>query len=155
MFNKIKKFLKKNIILSIVFILCLSIMSTYAYTKFMPGWFSGSDTYTVVKEAFLTDKGYSDELSKHMSQEVFKRINIYNTYNVDSPDYKKPFKVDFSLKENSRFKVPGIIYVKMIYSVEITDSQNKAIGGSRDIPITFTVKNINGEWYITEKYEPM
>lgn len=112
------------------------------------------DIYNVVKEAFLTDKGYTGELSKHMSERVFKTTNIYNIYNVDSSNYKKLFKVDFSLKEDSQNKVNDIVYVKMIYSVNITDSQNKIIGGARDVPMTFTVENIKDEWYITEKYEP-
>ena len=150
MFNVVKKLNKKDIIISIGFILCLSIMSVYAYTKFMPQWFSGADTYNVVKEAFLTDKGYSNELSKHMAQQVFIRTNIYYAY----PMYKgKNYKVDFSLKENSRIKVAGRVYVKMTYSVKIMDSLNKVIGASSDVPITFTVKNIKGEWYITEKEE--
>lgn len=40
------------------------------------------DIYNVVKEVFLTDKGYSNELSKHVSKEVFEQTNIYNAYNV-------------------------------------------------------------------------
>lgn len=151
MFNKIKNFIKKNIILSIGFILCLSIMSSYAYTKFMPEWFLGADTYNVVKEAFLTNRGYSNELSKHMSQQVFKRTNIYNAYQLNN---KETYKVDFSLKENSRIKIAGIVYLKMTYSVKIIDLQNHIVGGSSDIPITFTVKNIKGDWYIAEKEEP-
>jgi len=39
MFNKAKNFIEKNIILSIGFIVCLSIMSFYAYTKSMPKWY--------------------------------------------------------------------------------------------------------------------
>ncbi|MGJ0906601.1 hypothetical protein ACR764_03655, partial [Clostridium botulinum] len=35
--------------------------------------------YDVVKEAFITEKGYSNKLPKHISEEVFKKINIYNT----------------------------------------------------------------------------
>lgn len=110
--------------------------------------------YTVVKDIFLTDKGYSDELAKYVSQEVFEKTNIYNVYNVNSPDYKKPFKVEFNLKRDSQSKVNNIVYLKMIYSVKITDSQNQVIGGSRDIPITFTVENNEDDWYITEKEEP-
>ncbi|MGH4123829.1 MAG: hypothetical protein ACREV6_12960 [Clostridium sp.] len=151
MFNKVKDFIEKNILLSIGFILCLSIMSTYAYTKFMPEWFSGTDAYNVVKEAFLTNKGYTNELSKHMSPQVFKRTNIYNAYPADN---KKTYKIDFILKEDSRRFKNNTVYVKMIYSVNITDLQNNIIGASSHIPITFTVKNINGEWYITEKEEP-
>lgn len=112
------------------------------------------DIYNVVKEAFLTDKGYSDELSKHMSEEVFKKINIYNAYPVNSPEYKKPFKVDFSLKEDSQNIKKGMVYVKMTYSVVIVDSQGKILGGSRDIPITFTLKKTGDDWYIIEKNEP-
>ncbi|NMM63633.1 hypothetical protein HBE96_13310 [Clostridium sp. P21] len=112
------------------------------------------DIYNTVKEAFLTDKGYSDELSKHMSEDVFKRTNIYNAYPVNNPEYKKPFKVDFSLKEDSQSVKKDIIYVKMTYSVSIKDSQNKAVGGSWDIPITFTVKKTETGWYIIDKHEP-
>ncbi|MBU3102016.1 MULTISPECIES: hypothetical protein [Clostridium] len=106
-----------------------------------------------MKETFLTDKGYSNELSKHISQEVFNQLNIYGCYDVNSSDFKKPFKVDFSLKEDSQTKKKDIVYVNMIYSVNIFDSQNKSVGGSTDIPITFTVKIINGEWHITGKKE--
>ena len=72
---------------------------------------------------------------------------------MNSSDYKKPFKVDFSLTENSRSTILGIVYEQMIYSVAIYDSNNKDIGGSREIPIKFTIKKIDGEWYITKKYE--
>ena len=99
----------------------------------------------------ITNKGYSNELSKHMSQEVFRTTNIYNAYPMDN---KKTYKVNFSLKEDSRIKIKGIVYVKMTYSVEIMDSNNILVGGSSHIPIKFTIKNIKGEWYITDKYEP-
>ncbi|SMC22182.1 hypothetical protein SAMN02745134_01574 [Clostridium acidisoli DSM 12555] len=107
----------------------------------------------VVKETFLTDKGYSEELSKHVSERVFKYTNIYNVYAVNDPQYKKPFKVDFSLKEDSQSVKKDIVYVKMTYSVMIKDATGKSIGGSRDIPITFTVKITGTNWYITDKYE--
>ena len=42
----------------------------------------------------------------------------------------------------------------MIYSVTITDSQGKEIGGSSDIPITFTVKKTQNECHIIDKYGP-
>ncbi|WP_259473025.1 hypothetical protein [Clostridium estertheticum] len=150
MFNKVKQYIKKNIILSIGIILCLGIMSTYAYTKVMPGWFSQSDTYNVVKETFLTNKGYSNELSKHVAPQVFKRTNIYNAYPVNT---KKTYKVDFTLKEKSQTKFKNTVYVKMTYSVKIMDLQGNILGGSEHVPITFTVKNIKGERYITEKEE--
>ncbi|MBZ9608909.1 hypothetical protein G9F73_013980 [Clostridium estertheticum] len=136
-----------------LFIVCISIFTLFTVINKNSN-IKYVDITSVVKEAFLTDNGYSNELSKHISQEVFKQTNIYNAYPVNSADYKKPFKVDFSLKEDSQTKKNDIVYVKMIYSVYIFDSQNKSVGGSKDIPITFTVKNINGEWYITEKEEP-
>ncbi|MCB2362233.1 hypothetical protein [Clostridium estertheticum] len=151
MFNKVKKYIKKNIILSIGIILCLGIMSTYAYTKTMPGWFSQSDTYNVVKETFLTNKGYSNELSKHVAPQVFKRTNIYSGYG--DLNTKKTYKVDFTLKEKSQTKFKNTVYVKMTYSVKIMDLQGNILGGSEHVPITFTVKNIKGEWYITDKEE--
>jgi len=109
----------------------------------------------VVKEAFLTDKGFSDELSKHMTKEVFNKTNIYNIYPVNSPEFKKPFKIDFSLKEISQRKENDIVQVYMIYSVMINDSNNKPIGGSGDIPITFTVQvqKTGSGWTIIKKEE--
>ncbi|ACA53779.1 hypothetical protein FDC45_02480 [Clostridium botulinum] len=53
--------------------------------------------------------------------------------------------------EDSQKKINDIVYVKMNYSVEITDSQNKSIGGSRNIPITLTVKITGDSWYIIEE----
>jgi hypothetical protein len=150
MVKEVKNFTKKNIILSIALILCLIIMGSYGYMKFMPEWFSRQATYNVVKEAFLTNKGYSSELSKHMSQQVFERTNIYNAYALNA---KEVYKVDFNLNEDSLIKIADKVYVKMTYSVKIMDLQNQIVGGSWDVQIIFTVKNINNEWYITQKQE--
>ncbi|RXI49167.1 hypothetical protein DP124_13470 [Clostridium tetani] len=111
------------------------------------------DIYDTVKETFLTDKGYYNELSKYVSENVFKHTNIYTVYELNNPKYNKPFKINFNLKEKSQNKKNKLIFVKMIYTVEINDSQNKTIGGSYDVPITFTVKNENGNWYIISKEE--
>lgn len=111
------------------------------------------DIYDVVYEAFTTDKGYTDELSKHITEDVFKWINAYSIYNVDSPEYSKPFNVDFSLTENSQKSDKDVIYVEMTYSIEITDSKGTIVGGSWDIPITFTVNKSDDGWCIVEKNE--
>jgi len=86
-----------------------------------------------------------------MSKQVFKRTNIYNAYDIN---HKKTYRVKFNLKEDSRIRVAGIVYVKMTYSVKVMDLQNNLVGASSNVPITFTIKNIKGEWYITEKEEP-
>ncbi|MEA4901746.1 hypothetical protein [Desulfitobacterium sp.] len=112
------------------------------------------DVYDTVKETFLTDKGFSDELSKHITREVFDKTNIYNAYPVNSPEYNKPFNFDFSLEEISQKKDGSLIRVEMIYSVKITDSKNKTIGGSKDLPITFMVKTMDTGWIIINKEEP-
>lgn len=112
------------------------------------------DIYNVVKEAYLTDKGYTSEVSKHMSKEIFQRINLYSIYNINSPDSKKLYKIDFSLKKDSQKKKKDMVYVKMIYSFKMTDLQNNVVGGSWDVPVTFTVKKTEDDWYIIDKYEP-
>ncbi|HCW54144.1 MAG TPA: hypothetical protein DG753_10485, partial [Clostridium sp.] len=104
---------------------------------------------------FVTEDGYSDELSKHMSEDVFKKINVVNTYAVNNAEYVKPVNVNFSLKEFSRESRYNTIYVNMIYSVFITDSQDNSIGGSSNIPITFTVNRKDDDWYIVEECEPV
>ncbi|MBX4269972.1 hypothetical protein K2181_11845 [Clostridium estertheticum] len=75
---------------------------------------------------------------------------MYNAYPVNT---KKTYKVDFTLKEKSQTKFKNTVYVKMTYSVKIMDLQGNILGGSEHVPITFTVKNIKGERYITEKEE--
>lgn len=114
---------------------------------------NSTDIYKVVKRAFLSEDGYSNDISKHMSQKVFNETNIYNTYDVNDPQFKRPFKVDFNLKEDSQKKVNDITYVDMTYSVDIKDSQNKSVGGSWDVPIKFTIKIVSNTWIITNKYE--
>jgi hypothetical protein len=114
---------------------------------------NSEEVYNVVKEAFLSEGGYSSDISKHMSQNVFNGINIYKVYNVNASEYKRPFKVDFNLKEDSQKKVNDITYVDMTYSVTIKDSQNKMVGGSWRIPIKFTIKTVNNTWMITNRYE--
>ncbi|MDO0824144.1 hypothetical protein [Desulfosporosinus nitroreducens] len=107
----------------------------------------------VVKEVFLTDKGFSDELAKHVTKEVFNKTNIYNAYPVNSTEYKKPFSVDFSLAEISQKKANDILKVEMIYSVVIADYNRKIVGGSRDVTITFTVQMVDDGWIIIDKEE--
>ncbi len=111
------------------------------------------DINDVVKEAFVTDKGFSDELSKYMTKEVFNKTNIYYAYPINSPEFKKPFKVDFSLREISQKKENDTVKVDMIYSVMIHDSNNKTVGGSKDVPITFIVQEIGSGWMIINKEE--
>lgn len=80
------------LIIPILFIYCQKVNNINKYIQ----------VYDVVKEAFITEKGYSNKLSKHISEKVFKKINIYNTYAVNDLEYKKPFKVDFKLREDSQ-----------------------------------------------------
>lgn len=139
---------KKIIIVTMIFL--ISIISLFIYhcknNKKI-------NIYDTVKETFLTDKGYSNEMSKHVSEKVFKSTNIYTVYDLNNSKYNKPFKIDFNLKEESQNRRNNLIFVKMIYSVEIKDSHNKTIGGSFDVPIIFTVKNQNGNWCIVSKEE--
>jgi hypothetical protein len=93
------------------------------------------------------------EIAKHVTKEVFNKTNIYNAYPVNSPEYKKPFSVDFSLAEISQKKDSDTVKVEMIYSVIVTDYNRKTVGGSRDVTITFTVHMVDGGWIITNKEE--
>lgn len=114
------------------------------------------DIYDVVKEAFITDKGYYDELSNHMLEKVFVSTNIYNNFNpstLNNNECKEPFKIDLNLKEDSQEVNEDIVYVKMTYSVNILDSEDKIVGGSRDVHIAFTVKKTGDDWCIIDKDE--
>ncbi|QJW48852.1 hypothetical protein HA075_01490 [bacterium BFN5] len=72
---------------------------------------------------------------------------------VDNPKYSKPLKINFTLKEVSQTKENDLVYVDMIYSIEILDSTGKIVTGSWRIPIQFTVKLTANDWYIINKYE--
>ena len=113
-----------------------------------------NEIYTIVKEAFLTQSGYSDKISKHMSESVFNKINSYKVYSLNDKKYKKPIKINLDLKQKSQETKNGMIYENMIYSITIKDSQNKTISGSWNVPIKFTIQTVNDTWYITNKEEP-
>ncbi|MDT8719042.1 hypothetical protein IAI10_20545 [Clostridium sp. 19966] len=100
----------------------------------------------------MTDKGYTEDTAKHISQTAFERINIYHVYNVNNPKYKKPFKINFYLKEDSQRKNGNIIHVNMIYSVEIKDTNNKTLGGSLHVPMVLEVEKAD-DWYIVTEHE--
>lgn len=139
----------------LVFVVLFMIVVTVYERNIIKSKNISSNIYSVVKEAFITDKGYSGEVTEHMTRAVFDEINAYSIYKGDkSTEYKKPFKVDFTLKEDSQTLITGILVVKMTYSVEVKDSENMSIGGSWNIPITFTIKIIGDKWYILDKREP-
>ena len=88
-----------------------------------------------------------------MTEQVFEFINYHHNYGVNDPKYIKPFKITFNLKEVGQTKKNDLVYVDMIYSIDISDANNKMIGGSRNIPAQFTVKITDNEWFIVKKYE--
>ncbi|WP_243275735.1 hypothetical protein [Clostridium tyrobutyricum] len=112
-----------------------------------------NEIYTIVKEAFLTQSGYSDKISKHMSESVFNKINSYKVYSLNDKKHKKPIKINLDLKQKSQETKSSIIYENMIYSITIKDSQNKTISSSWNVPIKFTIQTSNDTWYITNKEE--
>lgn len=111
------------------------------------------DIYKVIRDAFLTDKGYTGEVTDHMTRALFEKINIYNTYPVNGIEYKLPLKVYFILQEVSQDRVNEMVYVRMVYSFKIVDSQNKTISEVTHKSVTFTVENANANWYVTGKEE--
>ena len=115
------------------------------------------DIYDVVKEVFTTDKGYTDDIAKHMTKEVFDRTNAYKSFPVHKPEYIRPFRIEFSLKQVAQHKENDKIIVDMKYSIKMIDSANKVVGAcggdSEDIPIRFTVEKRNNDWVVVEKEE--
>lgn len=111
------------------------------------------DIYDVVKEAYLTEDGYSDDLSKHMTEDMFKKINIFDVLSLDNIEYSNPLDINFRLYEDSQEVKKDIIYVNMVYSVVIKDSEGKDICGAVDTHVTFQVKESENGWYIIEKDE--
>jgi hypothetical protein len=108
----------------------------------------------VIKEASVTDKEYTNGFSQHMTERVFKYTN-YRKFPVHDPEFIKPFKVDFTLKEICQTKdnENNLVYVDMIYSIQVTDANIKSAGGGLNIPVTYTVKITSNGWYIIDRYE--
>ncbi|MGE5627909.1 MAG: hypothetical protein ACM3X7_07300 [Solirubrobacterales bacterium] len=136
------------------FILLSTVTITIYESNIMKSKNISGDIYAVVKETYITDKGYSGEITQHMKMTVFNEINAYSKYRGDTSQYKKPYKVEFSMKEDSETLIGGILIVKMTYSVNMKDSEDKSVGGSSNIPVTFTIKIIGDKWYILDKSEP-
>ncbi|WP_110954959.1 hypothetical protein [Anaerosinus massiliensis] len=112
------------------------------------------DINDIVTEAFITNAGYTNELSRYMTEDVFKHMN-YKQYNVNASQYTKPLDVDFKIKEiyQTKDEENHLIYVDMIYTIVITDSKGLMVGGSWDTKVTFTVRLDEKGWYIIKKYE--
>ncbi|MBU2702274.1 hypothetical protein Ga0466249_003401 [Sporomusaceae bacterium BoRhaA] len=118
------------------------------YTKYV-------DISDVIKEAFTTDKGYTGEISKHISKDMFENIH-YKYACMSHPDeFKKPIKIDLSLKEiyQTKDEENGLIYVDMIYTIYYTDATGKEIGGGEGIHVTYTVRLDKSGWCIIGEYE--
>ncbi|HVJ49091.1 hypothetical protein [Desulfitobacterium sp.] len=111
------------------------------------------DIYYIVKDAFLTDQGYTDEMAKYMAQDVFNRTNIYKAYRIEQRGIKKPLNIDFSLKEISQKKQGDKVSVYMTYSAFIYDADHKLIGGAKDVQIIFIAQIKDNGWYIVQKEE--
>lgn len=111
------------------------------------------DIYNIVKGAFLTDQGYSDEIAKYMAQDVFNRTNIYTAYRIEQRGIKKPLSIDFSLKEISQKKQGDKVSVYMTYSAFISDADHKLVGGAKDAQIIFIGQIKDNGWYIVQKEE--
>ncbi|GMA98226.1 hypothetical protein [Pelosinus sp. IPA-1] len=161
-----KKFLKTIASIVIVLVLCvfgllfLIIRDNYReargtdtqninygeYTKYV-------DIYDVVKEAYVTDNGYT-KFSKHMTEDVFKYIN-HTSYKEKANKRAQPLKINFELREiyQTKDKENNLIYVDMIYSLVIADANGEIITGAGNAHITFTVRVDENGWYILNKYE--
>lgn len=111
------------------------------------------DVYATVKDMFLTNKGYYDGIARYVDKTVFDTTNIYSVYGLSSQKYKEPLKIDFSLQEKFQKNAGDIIIVYMIYTVNIEDADKKSLGGSKDVPIIFSVRKTENSWYIEKKYE--
>lgn len=114
-------------------------------------YIDSSSFNSIIKEAFLTDKGYSETLSQYMPYEVFRKTNIYHTYALEY--YEGPFQIDLDLDEVSQSYSNELISIKVTHSIIIKDSKDNLAGGSR-APITFTVQEKNNSWYIIECSQP-
>ncbi len=136
-----------NIIICLIFVFTLTSCNENVNHK------KKVDIYNVVKDAYLTDKGYTEDLSKHMSKDTFNLINIYSVYGRNGNEYKKPFKINFSLKEISQKNRNDKVNVKMLYDLEIRDDNNKYVSGSAFVDVTFKVEIRGDNWYITDKDE--
>lgn len=88
-----------------------------------------------------------------MEKDVFEHTN-YKAYCRKDPEYIKPFKVDFKLREvyQTKDENNNLVYVDMFYTLLITDANGKSVveGRSR---VTYTVKLNKNEWYIISKSE--
>ena len=104
------------------------------------------DIYNIVKDAFLTDQGYTDEMAKSMAEDVFNRTNIYTAYRIEQRGIKKPLNIDFGLKEISQKKQGDKVSVYMTYSASIYDTDHNLVGGAKDVQINFIVQIKDNGW---------
>ena len=96
-----KKLLFLSIILISIFIISFSAYNKFNYRNDSKNHYVSIDN--LVSEAITTISGYTDELSKHMSKNVYLKLNVYALYDKDS-DNSDSIKVSLTLNEVNQHK---------------------------------------------------
>lgn len=145
--------MKKLLFLSIILI-SIFIISFSAYNKFSNRSDSKNHYVSIdnlVSEAITTRSGYTDELSKHMSKNVYLKLNVYALYDKDS-DNSDSIKVSLTLNEVNQHKKNDEIFVYMICDRHVTDQNGNTLLSGK-IPIIFTVIYKEDQIYIKDAQE--
>ena len=109
------------------------------------------DIKNLVSETYTTPDGYSENLKKHVSENVFKSSNAYLYYNdLKSGKVETPH---MAINEINQHKINNSIFVYMNYSFTIDDSKGSILHCAMNVPVVFEVINNKDGIYIKNKHE--
>jgi len=135
--------LSKKTILSLSIITVVVIAIAFNYRSFN-NHNRYVDISSLVKKAYTSPGKYDFNMEKNFSKEVYDYSNIYGNKSL----HKGQIKILLNLNEINQHKINSKIFVYMICSIEVRDTNGKIIMGSSDDPVVFTVTQTSGKLYI-------
>ena len=136
--NLIKKAILCLLIITVVVItIAFNYISVNNHNKYV-------DINSLVKKAYTSTGEYDFNMAKNFSKEVYDYSNIYGNKSL----HKGQIKILLNLNEISQHKINNKIYIYMICSIEVRDTNGKIIMGSWNDPVVFTVTQTSGNLYI-------
>ena len=97
-----------------------------------------------MKEAYINPNEYDFNMAKNFSKEVYNYSNIYRNKSI----HKGQIKISLNINEINQHKINNKIFVYMICSIEVRDTNGKIIMGLWDDQVVFTVVQTNDKLYI-------
>lgn len=95
------------------------------------------DIDCIIYDIYTMKNGYSTNISKYISKDLFDTINLYNLY---SNTHGKDITVDITMNERKQKKIFNTIYIYKNINTKVLDENDDVLFRNLNIPVIFTIK---------------